>query len=83
MKSKMVNSYLQDSEGNLSSKRLGFLVTIANAVLATDILLVVLIYKSEYNNAIEIVNIMWVSTYIFGGLVASEILAKVLSIFKK
>ncbi|MGL5113595.1 MAG: hypothetical protein ACRC6O_13260 [Flavobacterium sp.] len=68
----MISEFLQDSDGHLSSKRLGFLATLLSAIIATITTLAILLCKEKYILAIDLIDSMWLSCFGFAGVVASE-----------
>lgn len=72
--------FLQDSDGRFSSKRVGFLITLITSIFAGLILLAVLIYNRNFGLALDLVDTFLFSSYVFGGLVTTDVFVK---IFKK
>ena len=68
--------FLQDSNGEFSSKRLGFIVTLVVAIISTLITLAVLLFKTKYELAISLVDSIWMAACGFAGIVATEIFKK-------
>jgi hypothetical protein len=71
-----MNGFLEDSRGNKSSKRLGFIAAVATAVITTLITLAILLNKEEYDLAIKLVEGSWWASFGFIGAVASEFFSK-------
>lgn len=69
-------NFLKDSNGDSSSKRLGFVSTLVTAIIATIATLVFLLYKQRFDLAIDLVNSLWLSVFGLCGVVASEFFAK-------
>ena len=72
----MANKFLEDNNGNKSSKRLGFLTSLVNVIAITWISVGYLFYKEQYQYGVDLIQISWVSTLGFAGVVASEFFAK-------
>jgi len=67
-----LKEFLQDSNGCLSSKRLGFLTALLVAIITTLLTLGVLLLNDKFILAIDLVDSVWLATFGFSGVVASE-----------
>jgi hypothetical protein len=72
----IIIKFLSNSKGELSSKRLGFITSLINAIVISWAVIVGLFLKHEYALILEIVNGIWFATFGFAGVVASEIFKK-------
>lgn len=75
---KCLKEFLSNTEG-LSSKRLGFIGSLATAISLTNGTTIFFLWKGQYALAVDLVQSTWWATFAFGGLVASEMFKK----FKK
>lgn len=71
-----ISEFFQDHLGNLSSKRLGLIVSLFTSVSATFVTIITFLYKHEYRLIIEIINSVWLTCFGFAGVVASEFFKK-------
>ena len=67
-----MKQFLQDSNGELSSKRLGFLATLFVAIITTLTTLAFLLFNDKFILAIDLIDSIWLATFGFSGVVASE-----------
>lgn len=73
---KIAHSFLKDCRGNKSSKRLGFLTSLANWFAMGWITLAVLLWKDQYQYAVDLVQAAGLACFGFAGVIASEFFAK-------
>ena len=71
----MANKFLEDTNGNQSSKRLSLVSSLCNAISLTWAVAGVLLYKQQYDLAVHTVEMAWFATFVLGGYVASEYFA--------
>lgn len=70
------NEFFRDSNGQLSSKRFGFIVALVNVILMTWSTVVFFIIKSRFNELIELIDSGWIACGFFAGFVAVEMWKK-------
>ena len=73
---KIDKQFLQDRDGHLSSKRLGFLRSLSNWLRMAWITLAVLLYKGQNQLAVDLIQSIGLATFGFAGAVASEFFKK-------
>jgi len=73
---KALKEFLSDSAGQKSSKRLMFLVSILNLILAFWFALIFLLIKTQYNLALELWNSFAILSGTLGGIVFGEVFKK-------
>jgi hypothetical protein len=71
-----IKTFLSGVDGEKSSKRIGFFITLGVAILCSVVAIFMAIKDNKYNEAISIIDSMWTACYIFCGLVATEIIGK-------
>lgn len=71
-----LSEFFKDHFGDLSSKRLGLIVSLFTAVSTTLITVAGFLYKHEYKLIVEIINSVWLTCFGFAGVVASEFFKK-------
>lgn len=72
----MNSQFLKDKNGEFSSKRLGFLSTLLIAIISTLITLATLLYKDKLELAISLIDSIWLASFGFAGVVATEFFGK-------
>lgn len=71
---------LQDREGALSSKRVGFLSSLFSAIVFSTSAIFTMLFNQEYKLAIELIIQIWWVCAAFSGIVLAEIIPE---FFKK
>lgn len=69
-----LKEFLSDKDGTLSSKRLGFLTSLATSIILSGGTLAYFLRHGQYELALNLLDSLWLATFGFGGLVAAEIL---------
>ena len=68
--------FLRDGEKNLSSKRLGFIIVLINAVIISWFMVGYFFYNDQHDMLMEIFNTSWLVVCSFSGVVLAEIFKK-------
>jgi len=75
----LIKQFLSDSDGFLSSKRLGFLSALVTSIVLTITTTGFLLKQGQYQLAVDLINTNWIAAFGFAGLVATDLL----KVFKK
>lgn len=71
-----IKTFLSGADGEKSSKRLGFILTLYTAIGTSILAIIVALWGSKYEQVVIIIQSIWWACFGFGGLVATEVLNK-------
>lgn len=69
---KALKEFLGDSKGNKSSKRLGWLISLMQLLIAFWVALLAFLYRGEYNLALDLFDSLKWAVVVMGGFVIAE-----------